>query len=210
MDQIKILIERYPVLAVCEDTLRAACAAIISCYETGGKVLVCGNGGSCADADHIVGELMKGFCKRRPLGLELRQKLSDVGGELGAQMAGKLQSPLRAINLCTHAALATAFSNDVDPHLVYAQLALGYADQSDILLGISTSGNAANVRSAAIAAKARGAVAIGLCGANSCKMDGLFDHVIHVPEVETYRVQELHLPVYHALCLAVEEHFFVD
>lgn len=208
MEQIQLLIERYPVLAPCKDVLSAVCGELISAYECGCKLLVCGNGGSCADADHIVGELMKGFCRKRPVSPELRHKLERTGGEAGAEIAKQLQSTLRAISLCTHAGLSTAFSNDVNPDLVYAQQVLGYADSGDIFLGLTTSGNSQNVVSAAITAKALGAVTIGMTGARECKLDGVCDYVIHVPETETYRVQELHLPVYHAICLAVEAHFF--
>lgn len=210
MSSITVLMERYPVLRPCEADVRRAFDMIVQSYRLGGKVLVCGNGGSCSDADHIVGELMKGFCKKRPLPPELCRQFRDVGGEWGEHIAGQLQQPLRAINLCGHTSLSTAFNNDVDPVLTYAQQTLGYADKGDILIGISTSGNAQNVLAAAVTAKAIGTSSIGLCGAAPCKMDGLFDCVIHVPEKETYKIQELHLPVYHALCLAVEDQFFEE
>lgn len=207
MEQINLLVERYPQLAPCKADISDVCGEIISAYEHGKKLLACGNGGSCADSDHIVGELMKGFCRKRPLPAGLQEKLAQVDG-LGTDIAGKLQCTLRAINLCAHAGLATAFCNDVDPDLIYAQQVLGYADSGDIFLGLTTSGNSKNVLCAAVTAKALGAVTVGMTGQRQCKMDGLFDYVIHVPETETYRVQELHLPVYHAICLEVEAHFF--
>ena len=210
MYPIDELVVRYPCLAGCKDTIEQAAAAIIHCYEEGGKVLICGNGGSCADADHMVGELMKGFRKNRPLSASLREKLAKTGGKLGEEIAAALQTPLAAINLCTHASLDTAFANDADPALSYAQKALGYTDENDVFIGISTSGNAKNVIRAGVTAKALGALTFGLCGEKPCDMDEFFDYVIHVPETETYRVQELHLPVYHAICIAVEDHFFTE
>jgi len=210
MKHIEELIGKYPSLSDCREAIESALAVMIRCFESGGKALVCGNGGSSADADHIVGELMKGFRKARPLSGELVAKLTEAGGTLGEKMAAKLQTPLRAINLCSQTALITAFSNDAAPEFAYAQQVIGYAEENDVLIGLSTSGNAANVIAAGVAAKAAGASAIGLCGKNPCEMDKVFDYVIHVPETETYIVQELHLPIYHALCSAVEDHFFAE
>ena len=207
---IKELINRYPQLSECRDAIERSLAAIIRCYELGGKVLICGNGGSCADADHIVGELMKGFRKKRPLSGKIKANLINAGSVLGEELATELQTPLRAINLCAQNSLGTAFLNDAVPEFIYAQQVIGYADENDVLIGISTSGNAKNVIAAGVAAIAAGAAAIGLCGDKQCEMDGLFNVVIHVPEIETHRVQELHLPVYHTLCMAVEDHFFSE
>ena len=210
MEPIEELFERYPCLGGSRKEIEQAVAVIIKCYNSGGKVLTCGNGGSCADSDHIVGELMKGFRKARPLQAGVREELAKAGGKLGDEIAAGLQTPLAAINLCAHDSLNTAFGNDADPILSYAQQALGYARKNDVFIGISTSGNAKNVVAAGIAAKAAGASAVGLCGEKPCDMDGFFDCVIHVPETETYRVQELHLPIYHAICIAVEDYFFKD
>jgi D-sedoheptulose 7-phosphate isomerase len=124
------------------------------------------------------------------------------------KLASSLQTPLKAVNLCTHAALSTAFANDVNPEFIYAQLALAYASTEDVLIGISTSGNANNVLAAAITAKAMGSFTIGLTGSGGGKMNGIFDLIIKVPENETFRIQELHLPIYHAICLEVEDAFF--
>lgn len=176
-------------------------------YENNGKILACGNGGSCADADHIVGELMKGFLSLRPLSDSHKQRLSRYGGK---EIAEKLQSPLRAINLASLPSLSSAFANDVDAELVYAQMALGLADAGDVFIGISTSGNANNVHAAAIVAKAAGAKLIALTGADGGKMreSGLYDVLIKVPETMTYKIQEAHIVIYHALCIAIEEAFF--
>ena len=208
MDQINKLIERYPILACCKEQIEEACRRIISCYEADGTVLLCGNGGSCADAQHIAGELMKGFCKKRSLSDASREKLVSVDSELGSALADKLQTPLRTICLDGLPSFSTAFANDVDPLLTFAQQAFAYAREHDIFLGISTSGNAKNILAAAVAAKANGAYTIGLSGITGGKMTDVFDLVIRVPETETYRIQELHLPVYHAICLTVEEAFF--
>lgn len=208
MDYVQELIERYPALNGVESALRQAIDELVTCFYSGGKLLVCGNGGSCCDADHIVGELMKGFLKKRPLDAELRQRLTDAGGEAGAALAGKLQGGLPAINLMAHAGLNSAFANDVDASMLYAQQVMGYGRQGDVLIGISTSGNAQNVCSAAIAAKALGMKTIALTGASGGRLKALVDIAVCVPETETFKVQELHLPVYHALCAAVEAEFF--
>jgi len=207
---INKLIARYPCLTECRDVIGNALTAIIHCYESGGKVLVCGNGGSSADADHIVGELMKGFRKNRPLSEELKRKIISTGGSVGEKMAQSLQAPLRAINLSAHIALNTAYSNDISAEFAFAQQVLGYGDDRDVLIGLSTSGNADNVIAAGVAAKAIGMSTIGLCGKTRCNMDGLFDYVVHAPETETHLVQELHQPIYHALCADVEAHFFSE
>ena len=208
MQYINELVERYPMLSICKAEIESATAQIINAYQNNKKVLVCGNGGSSADADHIVGELMKGFCKQRPLSSDIQNLIKKTEPEKGEEIARKLQTPLRAINLSGHNALSTAFSNDVDPELIYAQLTLGYADKGDVFIGLSTSGNSKNVINASIVAKALGTITIGFTGKNKCEMDNLFDIIIHAPETETYKIQELHLPIYHAICLEFEEHFF--
>ena len=208
MKRIDALVDRYPALLGCREQIEAATERIIDCYRAGGTVLLCGNGGSCADAQHIAGELMKGFCKARPLDGASRARLIAADAEIGGLLAAKLQSPLKAVCLSDLQALGTAFANDVDPTLAFAQQAYAFAGPGDVLLGLSTSGNAKNVLAAAVAAKARGAHTIGLTGADGGKMNDVFDTVIKVPERETYRIQELHLPVYHAVCLEVEDAFF--
>jgi D-sedoheptulose 7-phosphate isomerase len=205
MDEIDELVRRHPSLEACRTDIEAAAKGIISAYEKGGFLITCGNGGSCSDADHIVGELMKGFVKRRPLDDKSKETLDN---ELFPDLGSKLQTPLRAISLTSSPALLTAFSNDVDANLAYAQQAYAWAGPESAFLGISTSGNSKNVLAAGIAAKAKGAFTIGLTNAVGGAMPSVFDCVIRAPETETYKVQELHLPIYHALCLAVEGHFF--
>ena len=208
MNHINNLITRYPTLESCKEQIEEATKLIITCYKADGTVLLCGNGGSSADAQHIAGELMKEFCKKRPLSGVEKEKLVLVDSETGYFLAEKLQASLRAICLNGLPALSTAFANDVDPVLVLAQQAYAYARENDVLIGISTSGNAENVIMAAVAAKARGAYTIGLTGSTGGKMKEIYDLVIKVPEHETYLIQELHVPVYHAICLEVEDALF--
>ncbi len=169
---------------------------------------MCGNGGSSADADHIVGELMKGFLKKRPLPEPLRQSLVARDAELGQSLASLLQGALPAVNISGHSALSTAFANDVSAELVFAQQVMGLGRPGDLLLGISTSGNARNVLAAFAAARASGLAAIGLTGEAGGKMQERCDVLIRVPAARTHEVQELHLPVYHCLCAMIEERFF--
>jgi D-sedoheptulose 7-phosphate isomerase len=199
------LVERYPALKLKgEDFFRAA-ALLVETFRQGKKLLVCGNGGSAADADHIVGELMKSFVVKRPLPEDLRNKILRADPERGPHMADSLQLGYPAIALTQHTALISAYANDADPVLVYAQQVLGYGREGDVFLGISTSGNSPNIVDGAIAAKALGLKVIGLTGAGGGKLCAYCDVCIDVPEKETYKAQELHLPVYHALCLAVEK-----
>lgn len=200
------LIQAHPALETCRQDILTALDILESGYRGGGRLLVCGNGGSAADAGHITGELMKGFRLKRPLPPEEKEKLALLPG--GADLADKLQGALPCISLAEHAALSTAFSNDVDPHLGFAQQVWGYGREGDMLLCISTSGNAENVCSAAVAARARGMRVIGLTGRSGGRLKELCDAVIRVPADETYRVQEYHLPVYHALCAMLEDAFF--
>ena len=210
MDHIEMLTIRYPALNSCRIAIEAARDAIVRTFVNRGTLLICGNGGSYSDAEHITGELMKGFHKKRPLSTEQKQNLIDLGGELGSKLAKSLQQPLKAINLMGMPALSTAVANDIDPEFACAQQVLAFANENCAFLGISTSGNAKNVLAAAVTAKSLGVFTIGLTGADGGKMNGLFDIIIKVPETETYRIQELHLPVYHAICLSVEERFFVE
>ena len=192
------LISRYNVLEECREDIIKARDAIIRCYENGGKMLICGNGGSCADSDHIVGELMKGFL--------LKREIDDP--RLPSHICEKLQAALPAISLPSQSAALTAFMNDVDPSLVYAQLLYGYARPNDLFLGLSTSGNSHNVVNAATVAKAVGITTVAMTGARESKLSEISDVTIRVPECETFKIQELHLPIYHYLCASVEEHFF--
>lgn len=208
MKYIEELVERYPVLASSQEDIVKGYQVLEKCYASGGKLLIAGNGGSASDANHIVGELMKGFCLPRKLPQELASKLQSVDQERGTVLADKLQGALPAIALDNHNALNTAFINDVDGLLTYAQQVLGYGNAGDVFLGISTSGNAGNVMYAAVTAKAKELKVIGLTGKTGGKLAGVADVCIRVDEVETYKVQELHLPIYHCLCLMLEERFF--
>lgn len=202
------LVERYPVLESVKGDISASYEILRSCYGLGGKLLVAGNGGSCADAEHIVGELMKGFVKKRELSPQLMGRLTEVGGLKGKELAGCLQGCLPAIALTGHAGLSTAFLNDVNGEMIYAQQVCGYGQENDVLLGISTSGNARNIEYACITAKAKGMKVIGLTGKDGGRLKDLADQAIVAPEMETYKIQELHLPIYHTLCLMLEEWFF--
>jgi D-sedoheptulose 7-phosphate isomerase len=207
LDQLMI---RQPLLNVCRENIRNAFELMARSYRSGGKMLVCGNGGSAADADHIVGELMKGFLLKRKISQERRDALIKEYGRDGEYLADRLQSPLPAIALTGHPALTHAFMNDVAPDLVFAQQVLGYGNAGDVLVAISTSGNSANVVNAARTAKAFGLKVIGLTGEGGGAIAPLGDVMIMVPASETYLVQEYHLPVYHALCAMLEYEFFYE
>jgi len=202
------LCERYPSLTTVKPAIEEACNQLISCYENGGKVLVCGNGGSCSDSDHIVGELMKSFELKRPIPSEIQEKLATIDPERGSYLASHLQQGLPAISLTAHTALITAVANDIDGEVIFAQQVIGYGRPNDILIAISSSGNSRNVLDACMVAKAMNLKVIGLTGETGGKMKAFCDILINVPGRRTYFVQELHLPVYHLLCLAVEHHFF--
>ena len=202
------LMERYPALKTVRETIIDAYRILENCYSRGGKVLIAGNGGSCADAEHIVGELMKGFKARRILPEELRDRLKREDAKNGDKLADGLQGSLQAIALNGHPGLSTAFANDVDADMVYAQQVCGYGAAGDVFLGISTSGNAQNVDYAVTVAKAKDLKVIGLTGRDGGRLGKRADVAIIVPEEETFKIQELHLPVYHALCLLLEAHFF--
>ena len=202
------LIEHHPSLAVCKKDMDKALVALITCYEQGGKLLLCGNGGSCADCDHISGELLKGFLKMRPLSDEKKAAMQANCPELDEDTLSHLQGGLPAVPLAALTALNTAFCNDVEPSLLFAQGVMGLGKVGDILVAMSTSGNAANVCAAAKVAKGLGLTVLALTGEMGGKLAELADVCIRVPRTDTYAVQELHLPVYHYLCAAVEEHFF--
>lgn len=199
--QIAFLLKRYPVLEPCGNDVQRAVDVLEATFRRGGKLLLCGNGGSAADADHIAGELLKGFCSKRPLKRDARERL-------GESLAGQLQDALPAISLHSLGAINAAWLNDCDPYYGYAQLVWGLGAQGDALLGISTSGNSKNVGFAMETARAKGLATIGLSGATGGKLKTLADVCICVPENATFKIQELHLPVYHAICLALEDIFF--
>lgn len=201
-------LNRYPLLYSAEKNIKNAYVVLATCYINSRKLLICGNGGSAADAEHIVGELMKSFAYPRKLSNDVKEKLMTVSEDAGAYLGQKLQPALRAIALTSHPALSTAFANDVDPSLVFAQQVLGYGDKNDVLLGISTSGNSANVVHAAITAKALGLKVIGLTGKTGGQLKDYCDVAICVDQTDTAEIQELHLPVYHTLCKMLELEFF--
>ena len=211
---VDTLIARYPVLAVCAADVRAAVEALVDSWRAGGKLIVCGNGGSASDAEHIVGELMKGFLLPRRLGEDLLEKLHAVCDATDPKtvdyLMQNLQGALPAISLPSQLAISTAFSNDQAPDLTFAQQVLGLGKPEDVLLGITTSGNSKNVLYAFRMAKALGMKTIALTGASGgkCVTGGYADITIKAPADETYMIQEYHLPIYHALCIAVEEEFF--
>lgn len=192
------LLNRYPCLNQCRESIEKALELIINAYKNGGKILVCGNGGSAADCEHIVGELMKGFMKKR--------EVEDI--RIPEEMRKNLQGALPAISLPSQCAVLSAFINDVDAEMMYAQLVYGYAKKEDLVIGLSTSGNSKNVVNAIEVAKCLGVKTLSLTGKNESKLSEISDVTIRVPETETYKVQELHLPVYHYLCAEVEKAMF--
>lgn len=198
---LELLQQRYPAMGACIDTMQQAYLAMRDCIAQDGTLLLAGNGGSAADADHWTGELLKGFCKLRPLP-------ADARASMRPELANKLQGGIRAIPLTGFAAFTTAFSNDVDANLIWAQLVYTLGRRGDVFIGISTSGNAKNVCAAAEAARAKGLKVIGLTGAKGGMLKGLSDVCICVPVTETFQVQELHLPTYHCLSLMLEDEFF--
>jgi D-sedoheptulose 7-phosphate isomerase len=195
------LLQRRPELLSARSSILQAYEVLCACFRSGGKVLLCGNGGSAADADHWAGELLKGFCHDRPLPAKAR-------GGLRAAIASRLQGALPAIPLTAFPAASSAFGNDVDPDLSYAQLTFALGRRGDVLVGLSTSGNARNVCAAAEVARARGLKVITLTGAGGGKLKGLSDVCVCAPARETYHVQEFHLPIYHCLSLMLEDEFF--
>lgn len=209
-NELNILTDRYPALLVCRDDIEAAYGLIEECYLNKGKLLAAGNGGSAADAEHIVGELMKGFKLPRAISLEFREKLIMAEPKMGEVLAKNLQGTLPAIALDGHPALSTAYMNDCEPLLCFAQQVNGYGTENDVFLGISTSGNSKNILYAAVTAKAKGMKVVGLTGQKHNRLAELSDVCISVPDTETYRIQELHLPVYHCICLMLERRFFEE
>lgn len=202
------LITRVPALAGARQEIAAAYETLAASFQAGGQLLIAGNGGSAADAGHIVGELMKSFILPRPMPEAFRQAAETEDPLLGRLLGERLQQGLPTLALSAHSALGTAWINDCDPDLVYAQQVAGYGRKGDVLLGITTSGNSTNILYAAVAARAKGLKVIGLTGASGGRLAGKADICIRVPESETYKVQELHLPVYHCLCMMLEARFF--
>jgi len=205
---IKFLIEKYPALEICKSDIEESSNILISSFNEGGQLLVCGNGGSSADSDHIVGELMKSFSKKRPLKTEFQDALEGVDSERGSYIASKLEGGLPAISLSAHTGLISAVINDIDPNLIFAQQVAGYGKKGDVLIAISTSGNSVNVVDACITAKAKGMKVIGLVGESGGKMKQYCDVAVCVPTSVTPEVQEYHLPVYHTICQVIEHSIF--
>lgn len=195
-------------LVVCREDIINTFNTLVQCYEKGGKVMICGNGGSAADSEHIVGELMKGFILKREIPFKDKERIKAIFPEDADYLASNLQGALPAISLISQTSLSTAFINDIASDMVYAQQVYGYAHEDDVLIGISTSGNASNVVNAVKIAKAFGVKTIGITGKSGGMLKHLCNITIRVPAEETFRIQEYHLPVYHALCAAVEEEFF--
>ena len=205
---LDVLLERYPVLVGLSETLQDAGTLLEQAVFAKKKLLVAGNGGSCADAEHIVGELMKSFVKKRSIETSVSSKLLKGEPVLGEYLSHSLEGAIPAICLSSHTALSTAFSNDVDPCVVYAQQVYGYGVKGDVFWGLSTSGNAKNVLYAAFTAKAKGLKVLGMTGRDGGTLKDYCDVCIRVPEMETYKVQELHLPIYHWLCIYLESCFW--
>ncbi len=204
---LKELIKRYPQLYNVKNDIEKAYIILEEAYRNNKKVLICGNGGSASDSEHIVGELLKSFKKKRAIKQEVYDKLDEYGVD-GAKLKNTLEGCLRAISLTSHLSLSTAFSNDREPSVVFAQQLYGLADKGDVLIAISTSGNSENCVLATTLANVMGMKTIALTGAKESRLSKLSDITIKAPEIETYKVQELHLPIYHALCAMLEEEFF--
>ena len=194
------LYKRYPALEKCRNEIEAAKEMMFNTYKNGGKILLCGNGGSCADCEHIVGELMKGFLSPRPVSDE----------RIPEDLRQNLQKSLPAISLPSQSAILSAFANDVETEMMYAQLVYGYANVNDLVIGLSTSGNSKNVVNAIEVAKCMGVKTLSMTGSKESKLSELSDVTIRVPATETYQVQEYHLPVYHYLCAEVEKEIFLQ
>ena len=205
---IEQLIKRFPELDPMKKTIENAIDEIIKCYEKGGKVLIAGNGGSACDSEHIAGELLKSFLKKRPIKEEIRKELLKI--EDGEYIADNLESPLRAVALTSHLGLSSAYLNDKEPYLVFAQQLLGFGDRGDIFIAISTSGNAKNIIYASKLAKAMGIKVVSLTNENGGKLAEMADIAIKAPAKETHIAQEYHEAIYHEICIRVEEHFFKE
>lgn len=206
--QVDFLIERYPSLQACRADIIAAYDVLEDCFSHDGKLLIAGNGGSAADAEHMAGELMKRFRTPRPVPVEFADRLKVIDPVRGEALSRNLEQCLMAIPLVAHEAMTTAYINDVDGYGVFAQQLYGFGRPGDVFLGISTSGNSRNVLSATVVARALGIKVIGLTGSDGGELAKVADVAVRVPQTETYLIQELHLPVYHCWCMMLEEHFF--
>ncbi|NIK67839.1 SIS domain-containing protein [Paenibacillus sp. BK720] len=202
------LMGKYPELESCREDILKAFGLLKATYEKEGKLLLAGNGGSAADCEHVVGELMKGFMSKRPLPPSEREKLLVHGEEEGSYLSDHLQGALPAISLVSHSALATAFINDVAADMMFAQQVYGYGRKEDALAVFSTSGNSVNVIRAVQVAKSLGLATLGLTGQSGGRLHSLCDVTIRVPHESTPDIQERHLPIYHTLCIMLEEAFF--
>lgn len=208
MDYLQQLTDRYPSLNGIRDGIYKAYELLVKTFQAGGKLLVAGNGGSAADSEHIAGELMKSFVKKRMLPDDYISRLQKTDFEIAQYLIPRIQPGLPTISLTGHNSLSSACVNDIDGYITFAQQVYGYGKDGDVFLGISTSGNAKNVIYAAVTAKAKDMNVIALTGGSGGQLSKLADISIIAPETETYKIQELHLPIYHALCLMVEEYFF--
>jgi D-sedoheptulose 7-phosphate isomerase len=207
-ERLSLLLDRYPALQACEKELRVAFDLLVAAYQNGNKLLICGNGGSAADSEHMVAELMKGFLKRRPISAEHAAQLEQAGGAAGKAIAGRLQGTLAAISLPSPVSLVTAIANDLDYDMIFAQQVYGLGRPGDVLLGISTSGTSKNISNAVLVAKAFGLKSIALTGRSGGDLAPLADVAIKVPSDNVAEIQELHLPVYHWLSTELEATFF--
>lgn len=207
-EQLEVLIKRYPDLRDCALDLQQAFELWKESFVMGHKTLVCGNGGSAADSEHIVGELMKGFLQKRPVEEGFFRAAENLFAEHGRYLANHLQGALPAISLASQVSLLTAFGNDVTFDMIYAQQVYGYGQSGDVLVALSTSGNALNVLHAAQVAKLRGLKVLGFTGSSGGRLREVCDVIIRVPDSETYRIQECHLAIYHTLCSMLEEEFW--
>ena len=207
-EYVNLLIGRYPVLEKCRQSIIDGFIVMRECYKHDGKLLIAGNGGSAADAEHMAGELMKRFRSPRPVPRDFADRLIAVDPVRGEYLAKSIERSLMAIPLVAHEAMTTAFMNDVDAQGVFAQQLYGFGRPGDVFLGISTSGSSKNIISATVVARAMGIKVIGLTGAMGDELASVSDVAVKVPEKETYMIQELHLPIYHCWCLMLEDYFF--
>jgi len=208
MDYLQQLITRYPQLTGSKENIYSVFEIIKECYKKGGKLLIAGNGGSASDAEHIAGELMKSFIKKRQLPDSFISEIKKTDSDISTYLIQRLQPGLPAIALSGHASLNTACINDIDGDITFAQQVYCYGNENDVILGISTSGNANNVLYACAVAKAKNLKITGLTGESGGKLKNYCDVCVRVPETETYKIQELHLPIYHVICMMLEDYFF--
>ena len=203
-------IKRYPQMEILQKDFNDICDVVIKSLANGGTLFLAGNGGSATDAEHLAGELLKGFCNKRPFNDSIKDKFISAYGAEGADIAAKLQRGLKCISLLSHPAFSSAFANDVDSSLIYAQQLSALGSKNDIVIGFSTSGNAENIRKLFMTAKLFDIKTVLFTGINHGTSETYADFVLHAPEKETYKIQELHLPLYHTFALIIEEHFFED